>query len=230
MNKGFILGSEKQEVIQKKERVNFTDIHDRLTSYKLGLTTKEETEAWLDEVLEVRDYINITEKFAIINIFRQNFEIDFLTFDNGQKTLEKEFIALNFTIRLFFDLMLHYTNVYVLDKYKTDENYNLVISSGFYDMLLNICREDYKLLEKYCKETIDLNNISLYKLLETLVLSAPTVEDAEKIKDMINDIDKDKLEILESVQKYNNAYLDEMMNNTGREVVEQEKKENELIS
>lgn len=230
MDKGFILSKGKKEVVLQKERINFTDLHDRLTSYQLGLTTKEETEAWLDEVLEVRDYITIAEKYAIINIFRQNFEIDFLTFDNGQKTLEKEFISMNFTIRLFFDLMLHYTNVFVLDKYKTDENYNLVIATGFYDMLLNICREDYKLLEEYCKESFDLNNNSLYKVLEALVMSAPTVEDAEKIKDMINEIDKDKLEILESVQKYNNAYLDEMINNTGREVVEQEKKENELIS
>ena len=230
MNNGFILSNGKKEITQKKERINFTDVHDRLTSYKLGLTTKEETEAWLNEVLEVRNYITIAEKYAIINIFRQNFEIDFLTFDNGQKTLEKEFISMNFTIRLFFDLMLHYTNIFVLDKYKTDENYNLVIETGFYDMLLNICKDDYRLLEKYCKETIDLNNMSLYKLLEALVMSAPTVEDAEKIKDMINDIDKDKLEILESVQKYNNAYLDEMINKTGREVVEQEKKDNELIS
>ena len=230
MNNGFILSNGKKEITQKKERINFTDVHDRLTSYKLGLTTKEETEAWLNEVLEVRNYITIAEKYAIINIFRQNFEIDFLTFDNGQKTLEKEFISMNFTIRLFFDLMLHYTNIFVLDKYKTDENYNLVIETGFYDMLLNICKDDYRLLEKYCKETIDLNNMSLYKLLEALVMSAPTVEDAEKIKDMINDIDKDELEILESVQKYNNAYLDEMINKTGREVVEQEKKDNELIS
>lgn len=230
MNNNFVLGNGRKEIKLQKDVVNFTDVHDKLTLYKLGLIKKEDVEAWLNDVLEVRDYMSVTEKYAVINIFRQNFEVDFLTFDNGYKTLEKEFISMQFTIRLFFDLMLRYTNIFVLDKYKTDTNYDLVVSTGFYDMLFNLCKDDYLLLETYCKEAIDLSNNSLYKLLESLVMSAPTVEDAEKVKDMLNDIDKDKLEILEAVQKYNNAYLDDMIKNEGREIIENEKKEKELIS
>ena len=73
-----------------------------------------------------------------------------------------------------------------------------VITIDDYINKIPISDNDYKLLEEYCKESFDLNNNSLYKVLEALVMSAPTVEDAEKIKDMINEIDKDKLEILES--------------------------------
>ena len=230
MNNGFVLGQGKKEIKMQKEVINFTDLHDKLTSYQLGLTKKEDIEAWLNEVLEVKPFMPIMEKFAVINMFRQNFEVDFLTFDNGHKTLEKEFISMQFAIRLFFDVMLHYTNIFVLDKYKTTDNYDLVITSGFYEMLYNICGEDYEISAQYCKDTVDLNNNSLYKMLESLVMSAPTVDDAEKIKDMLNDIDKDKLEILEAVQKYNNAYLDDMIKNEGKEIIENEKKEKELIS
>ena len=223
MNDNFVLGESKKEAVFEKERVNFTDVHDRLTSYKLGLTTKEDTEKWFNDVLEVKGYMSIEEKFAVINIFRQNFEVDFLVFENGYKTLEKEFILMQFVMRLFFDVMLHYTNISVLDKYKTPENYDLVVSSGFYEMIYNICKKDYKNLEKYCKEALDLNNNSLSKMLEMLVMTAPSADDAEKVRDMLNDIDESKLEILKEIQKFNNPYLDELINKEGREIIESEK-------
>ena len=187
--------------------INFTDLHDKLAQIVNGLISKEDLYQWLDENIEVKSYIPITQKYAMINIFSDRFNTNVYN-DSGELD---ELFNLMYDIESLFSFLFGYTDIFVRPKDRTADNYDLIIRSGFYDYMMQFCKSDYLDLISKCDRVCSIDNIVL---LNGFVksLTQPSVEDMERIRDIINnEIDKDKLDVLKAVEEYNNPFFKKIM-------------------
>lgn len=191
----------------EKKIVNFTDVHDKLVQKNNHMITASEFNAWVKENLIIEKYMPISKKFAIISILRNKLQTTCLTFDNGKGSFEEDYVNMEYEERLIFDILFSYTNIVTLDKYKTTDNYDLIMTSGFYNYLIKICGKDYDLFVSECNKVINIGNTFFMKQFIEVLSKIPNVDDTKEIKNIIDSIDKDKIKILENVEAYNNPQL-----------------------
>lgn len=186
--------------------IKFTDLHDKLVAYNTKLINKEQLEKWLDENIEVKKYISLSTKYAIISVFVDNFNVSIGDkIDSGD---DMDYLYMTYDINLMFSLLFQYIDIPVVSKYRTIDNYDLIIESGFYDYLLDRCGKDYKILVEKCDRITGINNLIIVKELTNIFGNPPSVDDIERIKDLINnEIDIDKLNIIKAIEEYNNPNL-----------------------
>ena len=192
--------------------INFNDLHDKMIQKINGLVSKEDFYQWLDENIEVETYIPITKKYALINVFSNRFNTEIYS-DDGEIS---EIFNLIYDLESMFVFLFGYTDVFVRPKDRTVDNYDLIIKSGFFDYIMGFCKNDYLDLQKKCDRVCSIDNLIL---LNGLVksLSQPSVEDMEKIKDIINnEIDKDKLDVLKAIEEYNNPFLKKVIDSVSK--------------
>ena len=190
--------------------MKFTDLHDKMAQVKNGLISKEDFIKWLDENVVVKPYIGIAEKYAIITTFVSDYNIEI---NNNNKYMEDiKYIFIMYEINQLFSLLFKYIDVYVLAKDRLCENYDLVFESGLYDYLIDKCGKDYKDLVFRCDRVSGIANINIVETLTTTFTKAPSVEDIEKVQNIFNSMDTDKLEIIKAIQEYNNPYIVEIIN------------------
>lgn len=201
--------------------INFNDLHDKMIQKINGLVSKEDFYQWLDENIEVETYIPITKKYALINVFSNRFNTEIYS-DDGEIS---EIFNLIYDLESMFVFLFGYTDVFVRPKDRTVDNYDLIIKSGFFDYIMSFCKNDYLDLQKKCDRVCSIDNLILLNgLIKSL--SQPSVEDMEKIKNIINnEIDKDKLDVLKAIEEYNNPFLKKVIDSVSKkEIVENMKK------
>lgn len=199
--------------------LNFTDLHDKMVQRKTKLITKKDFEAWLKENVEVKPYLSIATKYAVISIFSDNMNKQIKDFYESEYQ-NFEYIYLTYDINLIFDLLFKYLDMIVLSKYRTAENYDLVMQSGFYDYMMGKCGVDYKNMVEKCDRATGIDNLSVIHELTTIFANPPSVEEIEKIRDIINnDINPEKLEILQAMAEYNNPTMKKIIDKASEESV-----------
>ena len=196
--------------------IKFSDLHDKLNQYVLNLITKKELEQWLKDNIKIKKYLSLVEKYAIIDVFADKF-IDAI---KNTDDINNNAIYIMYDINCMFDLLFKYVDIVVLSKYRTIENYDLIIKSGFYDYILKGCKNDYEELLSKCDRVTGINELSLFRSFEPIINNQPTVEDYERIRDIINnEIDKDKLQILQAVEAYNNPTMNKIVEGISTEAL-----------
>lgn len=192
--------------------INFNDLHDKMIQKINGLVSKEDFYQWLDENIEVETYIPITKKYALINVFSNRFNTEIYS-DDGEIS---EIFNLIYDLESMFVFLFGYTDVFVRPKDRTVDNYDLIIKSGFFDYIMSFCKNDYLDLQKKCDRVCSIDNLILLNgLIKSL--SQPSVEDMEKIKNIINnEIDKDKLDVLKAIEEYNNPFLKKVIDSVSK--------------
>lgn len=199
--------------------IRFTDLHDKLIQYTTHLITKKELLSWLGENVPVRKYISISEKYAIISMFIKEFNnaVKNVIIDNEKAP----FVYLTYDINCMFNLLFRYTDIIVLSKNQTVDNYDLMMQSGFYDYVISKCKNDYLDLQRKCDRTIGIDIYSVVRELQVIFATPPSVEDIEKFKESINEIDPSKLEILKTIEEYNNPMMKKVIDGITKESVKE---------
>lgn len=198
--------------------INFNDLHDKLAQKVNGLITKDDLYEWLNENIKISSYLPLIKKYALIRVFSDKFK------DSMQDNIENEdddFIYLMYDINQLFTLLFAYTDMILLSKYKTLDNYDLIMKSGFFDYMMQFCETDYRELISKCDRLTGIDNLYIMKQFIQSIGNQPSVEDVEKIRDIINnEVDKEKLEIIKAVQEYNNPMLKKIIGNISKENIE----------
>ena len=196
--------------------IKFSDLHDKLNQYVLNLITKKELEQWLKDNIKIKKYLSLVEKYAIIDVFDDKFIDAIKNADN----INNNAIYIMYDINCMFDLLFKYVDIVVLSKYRTIENYDLIVKSGFYDYILKGCKSDYDELLFKCDRVTGINELNLFRSFESIINNQPTAEDYERIRDIINnEIDKDKLQILQAVEAYNNPTMNKIVEGISTEAL-----------
>lgn len=205
--------------------MKFTDLHDKMAQCVNGLISKESFYSWLDENIKVKSYLSIVVKYATISIFSEKVtqEIN----DYLEKKEATGYIYMTYDINLVFELLFKYIDMVVISKNRTIENYDLVMQSGLYEYIISKCGKDYEDLVKKCDRASNIDTMGIIRELSNIFVNPPSVEDIEKIKDIINnDIDKEKLQILKAVEEYNNPTLKKILDKASRITETQEPPKN----
>ena len=110
-----------------------------------------------------------------------------------------------------FVFLFAYTDIVVLSKNRTIENYDLIMKSGFFDYMMQYCKNDYESVIEKCNKVTGIEDVNIIKSFTMAIGSYPSVEEMERIRDIVNnEIDKDKLEIIKAVEEYNNPVMEKI--------------------
>ena len=164
---------------------------------KLGLTKNTDVSKveWNGEEIEVKQYLPIDDKLAMIAAIL-NSSID----DNGYYNPAKIYV---YTI---INMLDYYTNINFTDKQKEDisKTYDLVASSGLSSAIFTaISPYEYKQIQGWIRELVD--SIYTYKnsivgMMELIKDDYSNIElDAEKIQETLGD--KENLTLLRDVME-----------------------------
>lgn len=182
---------------------------------------------WKNPGISIRTYIPMSEKFAAIRHIGAviNKEIDNLLQD---KNFGYDYIFLNYEIEKFFTLFEKYTGIKVQDKDKTLPNYDLIMETGAFDYIKELCKEDYYDFSKLCDRVTGVDNMSITRELMSVLTTDVVTKNMNIIKKAINGISKDKLNTLSEIHKFNNPLYKEAYDNvinSAREEARQKHKE-----
>lgn len=128
----------------------------KVTFTKLGLNKNAnvDTITWNDQVIEVKQYLPMSEKLELVSTIINN-SID----DNGY------YNPMRVYINTIIEVILTYTNITVTEKQKEDilKLYDLFVSSGLSGKIIGetINPYEYQQIQKWVHETI--NSIYNYK-------------------------------------------------------------------
>lgn len=196
--------------------VSFNDLHDKLVQRVNGLLSSEDLCDWLDNNIEIKSYIPINKKYALISIFSDRFH-DILNSNHVEESTD-EFLYLMYDIETMFTFLFAYTDIIPLQKHRTSENYDLVYKSRFFNYILEFCEEDYDNLLKKCDRVSGIESLFMANQM-IKGLQQPSVEEWEVIKDTINSIDTENLKVLKSVQEYNDPMMKKIISSTSKDEI-----------
>ena len=188
--------------------ISFNDLHDKLLQRVDNLISRDELYDWLDNNLEVKNYLPLTTKYAEIRIFSDKFKDDV---DSNIDDKDVDFIYFVYDLNQLFVFLFAYTDIVVLSKNRTIENYDLIMKSGFFDYMMQYCKNDYESVIEKCNKVTGIEDVNIMKSFAMAIGSYPSVEEMERIRDIVNnEIDKDKLEIIKAVEEYNNPVMEKI--------------------
>ena len=188
--------------------ISFNDLHDKLLQRVDNLISRDELYDWLDNNLEVKNYLPLTTKYAEIRIFSDKFKDDV---DSNIDDKDVDFIYFVYDLNQLFVFLFAYTDIVVLSKNRTIENYDLIMKSGFFDYMMQYCKNDYESVIEKCDKVTGIEDVNIIKSFTMAIGSYPSVEEMERIRDIVNnEIDKDKLEIIKAVEEYNNPVMEKI--------------------
>lgn len=185
--------------------ISFNDLHDKLLQRVDNLISRDELYDWLDNNLEVKNYLPLTTKYAEIRIFSDKFKDDV---DSNIDDKDVDFIYFVYDLNQLFVFLFAYTDIIVLSKNRTIENYDLIMKSGFFDYMMQYCKNDYESVIEKCNKVTGIEDVNIIKSFAMAIGSYPSIEEMERIRDIVNnEIDRDKLEIIKAVEEYNNPVM-----------------------
>lgn len=196
--------------------ISFNDLHDIMVQRNNGLISKEKLYLWLDENVQIKTYIPLVNKYAIIKLFSENIKSGM----GEEGEYNTDAILLYYDINQLFSLLFAYTDIVVTTKDRTLDNYDLIMTSGFYDYIYNYCGcgRDYDELVKKCDNTTGINSICIMEQIVQAIGKQPTVSEMRQVANIINnDIDKDKLELIKTIQEYNNPTMKKVVDAISKE-------------
>nr|DAT69641.1 MAG TPA: hypothetical protein [Caudoviricetes sp.]DAT69713.1 MAG TPA: hypothetical protein [Caudoviricetes sp.] len=208
--------------------ISFNDLHDVMAQRNNGLISKEKFSLWLDENLKLIRYIPLAKKYAIIGIFSNRIK-------NGmgeEGEYNTDAVLLYYDLNQLFDLLFAYTNVPISTKDRSLDNYDLIMTSGFFSYVYNYCGGDYEDLVRKCDNATGINTVCIMEQIVQAIGKQPTVSEMRQMANIINnDIDKDKLELIKTIQEYDNPLMKKVVNSiseqSAREVMNKVSKNEE---
>lgn len=189
--------------------INFNDLHDKMFQVTSGLVSRESFFEWLDENIDIDVYIPVATKYAIASVFCK----EIFSGMNGMDIAEDiDYIFLKYETERLFNSLFSYIKIKVSKSNKTFENYDLIFKSGLYDYVMKFCENDYKRFLDIFDRVSGINTLTIMNQFVTFIGKQPSVEDMERIRDIINnEIDTDKMEILKAVQEYNSPVIKQVV-------------------
>ena len=171
--------------------------------------------------LDVKFYLPIIQKYAQINVF--NKRLTELISDADRSTNEDvQAYYITYDVENMFVILNAYAGIISANEERSAENYDLVMSSGFYDMIVDQCKNDVAEFERLSRRICGIENIWILNELHDIFCSNGNLQNVEKIADIINNgLDKDVLDKLNAVQLLTSPTLNALVNSLQKETADE---------
>lgn len=199
----------------------FRDIKLVLEQYISGESTEQNVRDVIENLTVVK-YIPIIKKYAIIGAFSNHLNEVLLDTDKSSVS-QLQGYYITYDIGLKFTILSSYCNIIIGEDEKTSENYDLVMQSGFYDMILEKCHDDVKKFIEISDRVVGINNTWILNELNTIFCDTVNVQNMEQIMTILNDENnKEMLQKVQDVQLLANPALGKIIERTKKELASQE--------
>lgn len=188
----------------------------------------DELSAYINDNLIVQTYLPIGKKYAMLDIFADSFSytISDLMEDDASSLSD---LLMEYEMKKMFDILFRYTNTEFDYAYYNSMEYDLIMQTGLYDYILAYCKNDY---DKICLDldvVTGIRDISILDLFNKK-LNIPSVEDIKQMKNIVDDLDDEKINKLVKIadmnSPLNSAIADVIKADTYSDVIKQAKEYN----
>jgi hypothetical protein len=208
-------------------KITFADLNDKMIQTSTGLLSKTDLYRWLDENIEVKNYIPISKKYSILQMFLIDFTYDFLSdFFSGNNSGGVEFLYMNYELYSTFTLLMAYIDVELKDKNVTPDNYDLIKQTGTFDYIVEHCKSDYNDFKSQCDRVVGINDMSIIAKLNEAFEKNPSVNEFTDVMEKFDNIMKKKsvrenLKFINNINMFNNPLLSEAVEEIQKESVQE---------
>lgn len=186
------------------EYINWEIVKDKLYAKILNQISTEDLNNWLNENIEPETFMGIVKQYATAQNFTNNFERDIFDFQTDVSKNDDAIIFMTYDINLMFSILLPISGINIDKKDFTTANYDLIIKSGFYEFLMGKMYKTFDEIKRKCDIMTGINELPMILTIQNTYSKPISPESMAKITEEINKIDKDKLQIIEAVQNFNN--------------------------
>lgn len=188
----------------------------------------DELSAYINDNLIVQTYLPIGKKYAMLDIFASSFSytISDLIEDDASSLSD---LLMEYEMKKVFDILFRYINTEFDYTYYNSMEYDLIMQTGLYDYILAYCKNDY---DKICLDldvVTGIRDISILDLFNKK-LNIPSVEDIKQMKNIVDDLDDEKINKLVKIadmnSPLNSAIADVIKADTYSDVIKQAKEYN----
>ena len=196
--------------------MNFTDLHDKLGQFDTGLIKQREFDGWLEDNITVKKYFSIVTKYALIEMLKDN--LDSLQLKDSEDIY---YIYMTFDIQSMFTFLSRYISIDIPFDKRTTVNYDLMMRTGFVDYIMQTCGKDYNELVSKAREVIGLENMNVIKAVAQIFSGLMDTSDLEKIKETVNNLDKENLKFIQNIQEFNDPTTKKVVNELKKSAAEE---------
>ena len=188
--------------------ITFKDLYKKMEDRVNNIITQEEFYDYLDNNIDIEKYLSISKKYATAEIISKKYETSLIL----QSKVEDfdSFIYMQYDIYKTLYCVFVYTSLVITKDFYNQESCDLCYKSGLIQYIKKQSNNDLDILFEKCDCVSGINNLFIIKKLNEL-LSVNTVEDWEKIQDIVNNgIDESKLKFFNEIVAYNDPRMHEL--------------------
>lgn len=186
------------------------------------------TKKWVKENIKINKYINIVDKYATSKIIA-NLLLNQLSEYAEKEDYGMNYVYIKYDIYTNMTIFSKYININIKDEEKTSTNYDLIFSSGLFDIVMETCKNDYDRFIQIIDRMIGIEDFSVYREISRALTSDKYFERLEKSQKILNKISLKKYETLKQINDFNNPIMKQMLevlkNESNKEAREKIKKE-----
>lgn len=192
--------------------MTYNDIHDKMNQVTLGLITKEELHQWFEDNVQVTTYLSIIQKYALIEAVKLKFDATVIAnVDTGETDdYGATYYAMNYDVQSTLIVLGYYTKAFAQDKDLTMKEYDLVMSTGYYDYVYDKAGKDMQDTFKKCERVVGVDNYFLVRDFIKQFTTGYSPEKAKAVRQELNKIDLRKLQLMKDVAHYNSPVATEV--------------------
>ena len=195
------------------KKITFEKLRDMMMFVEDGSLSKSEFWKWLSENLEIKNYLNLIEKYSIIKLFAIDFQYKYMNkVISGEDDIGVEYFYMQYDMYSFFELFFPYIGIEVENCFKNTENYDLIFNSGLYEYVMSRCKDDYYSLKEKCDMVIGIKDLSVISKLGEFVEKNINISEFNKSMVKFDSIMKKKnvrenLKFINSINMFNDPNL-----------------------
>lgn len=169
----------------------------------INIMPNKVTKKWVKDNLDIKNYIPILDKYSEAKIISK-VVLDYASDVDYKDNFETNFIYLKYDIFSTLTIFFKYISVEITDIEKTSANYDLIVSNGLYDSVLEYCSSDFSRFKTIVDRIVGIEDLSIYREISRVLNSDAYFERLEKSKKILNGVNLKKYEILRDINNFNN--------------------------
>ena len=192
----------------------------------LNILPNKVTKKWVKDNLSLESYIPVVDKYAEAKVISRVI-LDMASSVNYEDALETNYLYMKYDIFVSLTLFARYTNLVIEDIDKNSANYDKIFSSGVYDIVVEVCKEDFERFRMIIDRIVGIADLSIYREIGRVLTSDAYFERLEKTKKILNGISLKKYAALERIQKFNDpitsAVVEQLKTNALEDAINKQK-------
>jgi hypothetical protein len=193
-----------------KKTISENDFFDKLKMVANNLIDQKEFYKWIESNIIIKRYVSINEKYTtafVIQMLNPLLNSNDLLMENGLENSPQTNLK-NYEITKMLFMLSRYINIDFSRSLRTEDKYDVIFISGFYDYLMNYIEKDFERFSNIVDQVSGANYYIGLKSIFDIVEDLPTNEKLENFANVVNNIDEDKIKVITDTVKILNPQKD----------------------